>query len=120
MKQWRDSIRPGHGSDRYSDVALSFKPSMLSQRRQSAGAFRDDRSGKIWRDTEGDVDILVGTVGTGGTVPLLYRRHRNALVAINGGLVYNGYLDVARRFFLKPHDDPPHPRHLEPPADAAT
>ncbi|MDH7800780.1 hypothetical protein P3T31_000803 [Rhizobium sp. AN70] len=75
---------------------------------------------EIWRDTEGDVDILVGTVGTGGTVPLLYRRHRNALVAINGGLVYNGYLDVAHRFFLKAHDDPRHPRHIEPPADAGT
>lgn len=44
-------------------------------------------------------------------IPRLYRRHRNLLVSINGGLVYNGYIDVARRFFLTSHDDPRHPRH---------
>lgn len=55
------------------------------------------------------------------SIPVLYRRHRNTLVTINGGLVYDGYLDVARRFFLKPHDDPRHPRHLDAsPVDAAT
>lgn len=43
-------------------------------------------------------------------IPLLYRRHRNTLIEINGGLVYDGYLDVARRFLLNPHDDPRHPR----------
>ncbi len=41
-------------------------------------------------------------------IPFLYRRHRNALIDTNGGLVYDGYLDVARRFLLKPHDDPRH------------
>lgn len=46
-------------------------------------------------------------------IPALYRRHRNALVAINGGLVYDGYWEIARRFFLKPHDDPRHPRHRQ-------
>ncbi|MDQ0564105.1 fatty acid desaturase [Rhizobium mesoamericanum] len=46
-------------------------------------------------------------------IPLLYRRHRKALLGINGGLVYNGYLDVARRFFLKAHDDPRHPAHRQ-------
>ncbi|CAN7710245.1 fatty acid desaturase [Rhizobium sp. LjRoot258] len=44
-------------------------------------------------------------------IPLLYRRHRNALIDTNGGLVYDGYLDIARRFLLKPHDDPRHPQH---------
>lgn len=46
-------------------------------------------------------------------LPALYRRHRSALIAINGGLVYNGYLDVARRFLFSPHDNPQHPRHRE-------
>ncbi len=46
-------------------------------------------------------------------IPDLYRRHRNALVAINGGLVYDGYWEIARRFLLKPHDDPRHPRHRQ-------
>ena len=44
-------------------------------------------------------------------IPGLYRRHRVALLTINGGLIYRGYLDVARRFLLKPHDDPRHPQH---------
>lgn len=44
-------------------------------------------------------------------IPRLYRRHRNLLVSINGGLVYDGYLDVARRFLLTSHDDPRYPRH---------
>jgi hypothetical protein len=42
---------------------------------------------------------------------LLYHRHRNTLIEINGGLVYDGYLDVARRFLFNPHDDPRRPRH---------
>ncbi|ANL31863.1 fatty acid desaturase protein (plasmid) [Rhizobium phaseoli] len=45
-------------------------------------------------------------------IPHLYRRDRELLVEINGGLLYDGYLDVARRFLLKPHDDPRHPRHM--------
>ncbi|WP_331376096.1 fatty acid desaturase [Sinorhizobium chiapasense] len=47
-------------------------------------------------------------------VPFLYRRHRDFLVAANGGLVYDGYWDIARRFLLQPHDDPRHPLHREP------
>jgi fatty acid desaturase len=39
----------------------------------------------------------------------IYRRHRTRLVAANGGLVYDGYLDVARRFWLTPHDRLLHP-----------
>ncbi len=42
-----------------------------------------------------------------------FHRYRDALIEINGGLVYDGYLDVARRFLLKPHDAPRHPRHTQ-------
>jgi fatty acid desaturase len=42
-------------------------------------------------------------------IPALYRRHRERMLAANGGLIYNGYLDVARRFFLTPHDRVLHP-----------
>ncbi len=52
------------------------------------------------------------------SIPRLYRRHRSMLVSINGGLVYDGYLDVARRFLLAPHDDPCHPRHRLPDPNA--
>lgn len=38
-----------------------------------------------------------------------YRRHRDRLIAENGGLVYDGYLDVARRFLVRAHDAVPHP-----------
>ncbi|WP_083639631.1 fatty acid desaturase [Xaviernesmea oryzae] len=48
-------------------------------------------------------------------IPGLYNRHRDALMRLNGGLVYQGYLDVARRFLLKPHDDPLHPHHHHEP-----
>lgn len=44
-------------------------------------------------------------------IPTLYRRRREALIAGNGGLVYRGYAEVARRFLLAPHDDPLHPGH---------
>ncbi len=48
-------------------------------------------------------------------IPLLYRRHRQTLIAANGGLVYDGYLEVARRYLLSPHDDPRHPLHRHAP-----
>jgi len=38
-----------------------------------------------------------------------YRKIRERLLAENGGLVYNTYMDVARRFLFRPHDDHPHP-----------
>lgn len=44
-------------------------------------------------------------------LPAVYRENREALIATNGGLVYNSYFDVARRFLLKPHDALTHPRH---------
>ena len=42
-------------------------------------------------------------------LPALYRRHRDELVAENGGLVYAGYAEVAARFLLRPHDVTTHP-----------
>ncbi|MBP2229223.1 fatty acid desaturase [Azospirillum agricola] len=42
-------------------------------------------------------------------IPASYRAHRPALVARNGGLVYRGYTEVARRFLFTPHHQPPHP-----------
>ena len=38
-----------------------------------------------------------------------YQRHRDRLVRENGGLVYDSYLDVARRYLLWSHDRPEHP-----------
>ncbi|MGJ7042438.1 fatty acid desaturase [Shinella sp. BE166] len=46
-------------------------------------------------------------------IPLIYHRYKDALIEINVGLVYDGYLDVAHRFLLKWHDDPRHPRHTQ-------
>ena len=34
-------------------------------------------------------------------IPSWYRAHRSELVRANGGLVYKGYLDVARRYLLR-------------------
>ena len=42
-------------------------------------------------------------------IPTFYRLNRAALIEHNGGLVYNSYLEVARRYLLKPHDSPLHP-----------
>lgn len=47
-------------------------------------------------------------------IPSLYRKHRDSLIKLNGGLVYNGYLDIARRFLFRVHDDPRHPLHPQP------
>ncbi|MEC9462925.1 MAG: fatty acid desaturase [Pseudomonadota bacterium] len=44
-------------------------------------------------------------------LPRFYERHRDFLVRLNGGLVYRGYVDVARRFLFRKHDRPTHPRH---------
>ncbi|MGN7962851.1 fatty acid desaturase [Brucella sp. 22210] len=44
-------------------------------------------------------------------IPTIYHRDRQLLIERNGGLVYNGYLDIARRFLFKAHDDPRHPLH---------
>jgi fatty acid desaturase len=49
-----------------------------------------------------------------------YRAHRERLIAENGGLVYNTYFEVARRFLFRGHDVLPHPtgRAQSPPARA--
>lgn len=42
-------------------------------------------------------------------IPAYYRAHREALIAGNGGLVYRGYAEVARRYLFTPHHRPVHP-----------
>jgi fatty acid desaturase len=42
-------------------------------------------------------------------IPALFRRHRACFLAANGGLVYDGYRDVARRFLFTSHDRLLHP-----------
>ena len=49
-------------------------------------------------------------------IPAWYRKNRARLIAGNGGLVYDGYLDVARRYLLRRHDVMPHPLGRVPPA----
>lgn len=46
-------------------------------------------------------------------LPGLYKRHRAALIAENGGLVYDGYADVARRYLFAPHHVVVHPFRAE-------
>jgi fatty acid desaturase len=47
-------------------------------------------------------------------IPAYYRANRAAILAKNAGLVYDGYLDVARRYFLTPHHEPLHLRCRRP------
>lgn len=42
-------------------------------------------------------------------LPAWYRDNRAALLGDNGGLLYEGYKDVFRRFFVASHDRPAHP-----------
>jgi fatty acid desaturase len=49
-------------------------------------------------------------------IPTFYRLNRAALIERNGGLVYDSYLDVARRYLLTPHDSPVHPDWRRRPA----
>jgi fatty acid desaturase len=42
-------------------------------------------------------------------IPGWYRQNRERLIQENGGLVYDGYVDVARRYLLRPHDNLLHP-----------
>ncbi len=42
-------------------------------------------------------------------IPAWYRANRTRLLQENGGLVYQGYGDVARRYLLHAHDAPLHP-----------
>lgn len=50
-------------------------------------------------------------------IPAYYRAHRTEIVRANGGLVYDGYLDVARRYLVTPHHRGPHPGFIAPRAD---
>ncbi len=43
-------------------------------------------------------------------LPGWYQAHRAALLGANGGLVYRGYTDLARRFLFRRHDTPALPR----------
>jgi fatty acid desaturase len=45
-------------------------------------------------------------------LPAYYRANRQRLLSENGGLLYRGgYLEIARRFLLRPIDSPAHPLH---------
>jgi fatty acid desaturase len=48
-------------------------------------------------------------------IPAVYRAERAALLRHNGGLVYRGYADVARRYLLREHDAPVHVAHAARP-----
>ena len=43
------------------------------------------------------------------SIPGCYRKHRETLIAKNGGIVYDSYFDLMRRFLFRAHDDPVHP-----------
>lgn len=47
-------------------------------------------------------------------IPAWYRENRDRLVAENGGMVYDGYGDIVRRFLLTPHDAVAHPLERSP------
>jgi fatty acid desaturase len=47
-------------------------------------------------------------------IPAWYRANRERVIRENGGLVYDSYLDVARRYFLTEHDTQIHPHGRAP------
>jgi fatty acid desaturase len=49
-------------------------------------------------------------------LPRWYRANRERLVLANGGLVYDGYVEIVRRFLFVPHDTPIHPLDRAVPA----
>jgi fatty acid desaturase len=51
-------------------------------------------------------------------LPGWYKQNRARLVTANGGLVYQGYRDLAARYFLKPHDAQLHPLGRAPGREA--
>ena len=51
-------------------------------------------------------------------IPAWYRENRDRLVRDNGGLVYDGYLEVVRRYLLRPYDEVLHPLDRVPPVAA--
>ncbi len=42
-------------------------------------------------------------------LPALYRARRDEILALNGGYRYGGYLEIARRYFLRPKEPVLHP-----------
>jgi fatty acid desaturase len=50
-------------------------------------------------------------------IPAWYRANRDRLVQTNGGLVYDSYFDIARRYFLTEHDTQLHPSGRVPVAE---
>lgn len=46
-------------------------------------------------------------------LPAFHRRHRARLLADNGGFVYRGYGEIARRFLLRSHDILVHPDYRD-------
>jgi fatty acid desaturase len=46
-------------------------------------------------------------------LPHLFKRHRSQIVSDNGGLIYDGYADVFRRFLFAPHDSLFHPANVK-------
>jgi len=44
-------------------------------------------------------------------LPAYHARHRAALLAANGALLYSGYGEIVRRYLFRPHDDLLHPDH---------
>lgn len=42
-------------------------------------------------------------------LPAIYRRHRDQLLAANGGYLFRGYREIFRRFLLHPRGSPIHP-----------
>ncbi|RAI00194.1 fatty acid desaturase [Acuticoccus sediminis] len=53
-------------------------------------------------------------------LPGWYAQHREALISRNGGLVYRGYGEIARRFLVRRHDMPQHPAGRVPGDPVAT
>jgi fatty acid desaturase len=47
-------------------------------------------------------------------IPAFYRAHRVEIIRGNGGLVYDGYFDVARRYLFTQHHRGPHPGFAAP------
>lgn len=53
-------------------------------------------------------------------LPRWYRENRRRLVIDNGGLIYDGYGDVVRRYLFRAHDQVLHPRATRSPASFST
>jgi fatty acid desaturase len=47
-------------------------------------------------------------------VPCIWREHRDRIIAHNGGFVFKGYGEIARRWLVRPNFIPVHPSNLGP------